>query len=115
MIHEAVVDSFLYENCSTNVNPMTEFCTGVPVVRGYAQVWDWSNDQWIKIGNELRGTSAKTRLRTRQHTSQLGDVCYGDAGGSVWKYWMFRDPNSDSSERGRKLAVLTGVISRFAY
>ena len=25
-----------------------------------------------------------------QHTQAEGDVCYGDAGGSVWKLWSFR-------------------------
>ena len=47
-----------------------------------------------------------------QHTSTLGDVCYGDAGGSVWKYWAFRDGNLGMENRVHKLAVLTGVVSR---
>ena len=28
-VHELPVDAFVYENCSTNVDTMTEFCTGV--------------------------------------------------------------------------------------
>ena len=48
-----------------------------------------------------------------QHSSTVGDACYGDAGGSVWKYWMFRDTtSSEPDKRVMKLAVLTGVVSR---
>ena len=36
--HEAVVDSFVYENCSKSINTWTEFCTGVPILSGYGQV-----------------------------------------------------------------------------
>ena len=28
-LHELPVDSFVYENCSFNVDPATEFCTGM--------------------------------------------------------------------------------------
>ena len=30
-------------------------------------------------------------LQHLQHSQAEGDVCYGDAGGSVWKLWSFRD------------------------
>ena len=37
--HEAVVEAFVYENCSKNVNTETEFCTGSPIVTSYGQIW----------------------------------------------------------------------------
>jgi hypothetical protein len=52
------------------------------------------------------------RYHGRQHTSAVGDACFGDAGGSVWKMWRFRDPASTSADRPSQLAVLTGVVSR---
>jgi hypothetical protein len=52
------------------------------------------------------------RYHGRQHTSAVGDACFGDAGGSVWKMWRFRDPASPSADRPSQLAVLTGVVSR---
>jgi hypothetical protein len=52
------------------------------------------------------------RYHGRQHTSAVGDACFGDAGGSVWKMWRFRDPASASADRPSQLAVLTGVVSR---
>ena len=42
-------------------------------------------------------------MQGRQHSSIQADSCFGDAGGSVWKFWRYG---------GRRLAVLTGVISR---
>ena len=63
--------------------------------------------------NELRNFHELYQDRQMiQHTSTLGDVCYGDAGGSVWKYWAFRDGNLGMENRVHKLAVLTGVVSR---
>jgi len=121
-IREAIVDSFLYENCSANINIQTEFCTGVPIVGGYGQIWTLENNEYKKIGNELRNfqelvqdanASPSEMKQMIQHTSTLGDVCYGDAGGSVWKYWAFRDGNLGMENRVHKLAVLTGVVSRF--
>ena len=38
--HEAVVDAFVYENCSKGVDTRTEFCTGVPVTASFGQIWD---------------------------------------------------------------------------
>ena len=40
------------------------------------------------------------------------------SGGSVWKTWRFRDPESSDKtwvlpDKKQKVAVLTGVISRF--
>ena len=52
------------------------------------------------------------RYQGRQHSSYDGDTCFGDAGGSVWKYWVFRDPATGGWGQVKKLAVLTGVISR---
>ena len=49
-IREAIVDSFLYENCSANINIQTEFCTGVPIVGGYGQIWTLENNEYKKIG-----------------------------------------------------------------
>lgn len=33
-VHELPVDSFVYENCSVNVDTMTEFCTGSAITQG---------------------------------------------------------------------------------
>ena len=33
-IHELPVDSFVYENCSVNVDTFTEFCTGSAITQG---------------------------------------------------------------------------------
>merc|ERR1719244_187262 len=123
-IREAIVDSFLYENCSSNINIQTEFCTGVPIVGGYGQVWTLKDGEFERQRNELRNFHELTRpddesfdvskrRQIIQHTSTIGDVCYGDAGGSVWKYWAFRDGSDESENRVHKLAVLTGVVSRF--
>ena len=38
--HEAVVDAFVYENCSKGVDTRTEFCTGVPVTMSLGQIWN---------------------------------------------------------------------------
>ena len=46
------------------------------------------------------------------HNTTTEEACYGDAGGSVWKYWMFRDESSIPDNRVQKLAILTGVVSR---
>ena len=51
-------------------------------------------------GRPLRPASA---YQAAQHGAAMGDSCYGDAGGSVWKFWRFQQT---------KLAVLTGVVSR---
>jgi len=127
--HEAVVDAFVYENCSKSINTWTEFCTGVPILSGYGQVWRYNEkyDKFTKIRNELRkfheeldwngnGTILRpgSSYQAIQHSQALGDACYGDAGGSVWKYYTFREPSSDAPDkRVHKLAVLTGVLSRF--
>ena len=118
-IREAAVDAFVYEDCSRNVNLYTEFCTAAPITSGFGQVWRlFENGTWSKIKNEVR-TFHKTTKNSlfgppgpAQHTSNIGDVCYGDAGGSVWKYWVFRDPEAAEDRRVHKLAVLTGVVSR---
>ena len=56
-----------------------------------------------------------SRYQGRQHSSVVGDSCFGDAGGSVWKYWKFKDPASNAPVRPDHgtLAVLTGVVSRY--
>ena len=120
-IREAAVDAFVFEDCSRNVNLYTEFCTAAPITSGFGQVWRYfyGNGTWLKIRNEVR-TFHKTTKDVdpgdppghTQHTSNIGDVCYGDAGGSVWKYWMFRAPEASEDKRVHKLAVLTGVVSR---
>jgi len=136
-IHEAAVDAFVYENCSRGINTPTEFCTGSPIKSGFGQVWEyddeakdiWQTDKgtFIKMKNELRqfhedvgqdGQELVLRpgrgYQALQHSSTIGDACYGDAGGSVWKYWVFRDSTSSKPDnRVMKLAVLTGVVSRF--
>lgn len=123
--HEAAVDSFLYENCSRTVDTSTEFCTGDPIATGYGQVWRYSaaTENFTLVRNEIRswreereseslardwGTGRPLRpasaYQAAQHGAAMGDSCYGDAGGSVWKFWRFQQT---------KLAVLTGVVSRF--
>ena len=124
--HEAVVDAFVYENCSKNINTKTEFCTGAPIVTSYGQIWvldETKNPKFFFKQNQLRairndldwngnGTIIRpgAKYQNTQHSSAIGDACYGDAGGSVWKYIRFRNEGID---RPHKLAVLTGVVSRF--
>jgi len=116
LIHEAAVDSFKYEGCSINFNMNTELCTAAPAHKGYGQVWSYNGKDFKLIQKELRVLHDPVKdefTETRQHTNNVGDVCYGDAGGSVWKFWVFRDNDKKAEIRKHKLAVLTGVISRF--
>ena len=141
--HEAIVDAFVYENCSKSIDTFSEFCTGERIVSGYGQVsrlncllkskhiflkvwlYDDTYKHFIKIRNELRKYHEETgwnqnntilrpgaRYQAIQHSNALGDACYGDAGGSVWKFWTFRERSSKPDRRTYRLAVLTGVISR---
>ena len=121
-IREAAVDAFVFEDCSRNVNLYTEFCTAAPITSGFGQIWRYfaGNGTWLKIRNEVRTFHRTTKMAGpddpaghSQHTTNIGDVCYGDAGGSVWKYWMFRAPDAAEDKRVHKLAVLTGVVSRW--
>ena len=109
---EAHVESFVYQNCSSNVNVLTEFCTGAPLVSGYGQVWTFQGGQFVLVGHEVRKYQEQLDNRTAvQHHDALGAACYGDAGGSVWKLWKFFA--EDGSGRLEERAVLTGVLSRF--
>jgi len=123
-LHELPVDSFVYENCSSNVDTFTEFCSGYATLTGSKRIYTFENNSLTFLRNEGRKyyfMHTKHALRPvllkKRHTSFQGDACYGDAGGAVWKYWRFRRP--DSGSRGHtqtgseQLAVLTGVISRF--
>lgn len=132
-VHEAAVDAFVYENCSLSVNTFTEFCTGAPITAGYGQIWQYANGKFMFVRNELRqlhegsqqdgdtidwngnGTILRpgSRYQAIQHHQAMGDACYGDAGGSVWKWMMQRDNSDIPDNRVHKLAVLTGVLSRF--
>ena len=91
------------------------------------KIWDGKSTKgdFIKIKNELRKYHEETvwngngtilrpgsRYQAVQHSQAIGDACYGDAGGSVWKYWIFRDRSNIKDRRSHKLAVLTGVVSR---
>lgn len=134
--HEAVVDSFVYENCSKGVDTKTEFCTGVPVTMSLGQIW---NVDTSAIGNGTSGGAPRFSFRRNQlrqfkmdttwngngtiirpgaqyqgaqHTQAVGDACYGDAGGSVWKFYNMRGMGP-SPNRTHRLAFLTGVLSRF--
>jgi len=114
-IHEIKVDAFVYENCSRNVDIKHEFCTGSPITRpkqhnvkkldGEFFLMNTDPETWHQA--DINSTSI------RQHSSSVGDACYGDAGGSVWKFFKFKDPGSDSGEHKNKLAVLTGIVSRY--
>ena len=115
-LHEAAVDSFVYDGCSPGVNTETEFCTGTPIVKSYGQKWIFkSNGTYQFERHEMR--QYLQQADTDPHFGPLKpkfhsviDSCYGDAGGSVWKFWNFK---GDGVERVAKLAVLTGVVSRF--
>ena len=133
-VHELPVDAFVYENCSVNVDTRTEFCTGSAIAQGKMREYSYKEPKddlepftmgrtvprqlhpgdigWNGNGTIIRPGA---RYQGRQHSSYEGDSCFGDAGGSVWKYWKFRNPASGSKDwsKGKKLAVLTGVISRY--
>ena len=64
-----------------------------------------------KFPEESERTGHATTLPL-QHSTATGDACYGDAGGSVWKFWVFRENSDVPDNRIHKLAVLTGVVSR---
>ena len=116
---EAHVESFVYENCSSNVNVLTEFCTGAPLVSGYGQVWTYNGGRFEFLGHEVRkyredvekGDKTTSSYSAVQHHDALGAACYGDAGGAIWKVWKFFD--SSGTNRSDDRAVLTGVLSRF--
>merc|ERR1712142_380929 len=136
--HETLVDSFVYENCSHGVDTFTEFCTGSKFLTAYTMEYRYSlvggknrfqfiqgkvrsfhpgNTGWNNNNTIIRPGA---RYQGTQHTQVKGDVCYGDAGGSVWKMWSFRDLNKENKDNTKverppwgRLAVLTGVISRF--
>jgi len=150
---ESMVDSFVYENCSHNVDTFSEFCTGAKFLTTYEmhyqtdgntfsfikgslrtykpEGYNNSLSSWEELPKNAKGEANEnpwTQIRPGskyqhlQHTQAVGDVCYGDAGGSVWKMWSFRDllnKRKEDKEVRRpdhgKLAVLTGVISRFEH
>ena len=50
----------------------------------------------IRYGDDDDGEDTHAVItQGSQHTQAQGDVCYGDAGGSVWKLWSFRDLNNE--------------------
>ena len=125
--HEAVVDAFVYENCSKNIFTQHEFCTGAPIVSSFGQMWLYDDiadtPAFFFHRNQLRSTRKDldwngngtilrpgAKYQNIQHSSAVGDACFGDAGGSVWKFMRFRD---ETTARPHKLAILTGVVSRF--
>merc|ERR1711971_318413 len=142
-LHELPVDSFVYENCSRNVDTFTEFCSRYATLTGEKMIYNREEDNRITfVRNEGRRYLFKTKehprhwensynayskaggyyhdmhsLIDKRHTNFQGDACYGDAGGAVWKYWRFSRPGSEGETRtetnSEPLAVLTGVISRF--
>ena len=51
---------------------------------------------WKKRGTPLPSSVTirpGAKYQGSQHTSTEGDVCFGDAGGSVWKLWSFKESN----------------------
>ena len=119
--HEAVVDAFVYPDCSKDINIASEFCTAAPIISSFGQIWVlddtdergeffFKSNQLRKLRNDLTFKDDGLDL-SFQHTSAVGDICLGDAGGSVWKFMKFRD-NTASTARPHKLALLTGVVSR---
>lgn len=135
-VHELPVDAFVYENCSISVDTLSEFCTGSTFHQGKMSEYLFQEEAGKKNPFTFIKTTAKTwhsgdigwngdhtiirpgaRYQGRQHSSLNGDNCFGDAGGAVWKFWTFRNPSSTSKtwiqNTNQKLAVLTGVISRY--
>jgi len=126
-IHELPVHSFVYENCSNNVDTFSEFCTGFPITRPRQHQVRLDNGMYTLLATDeevfhpgnigWNGNSTiireGARYHGRQHTSDEPDVCFGDAGGSVWKLWRFYDDKDATAPRSQVLATLTGVISRF--
>merc|ERR1712083_12734 len=119
-------DSFVYENCSKSISTDVEFCTGAPIVSSYGQEWLLKDNEFVFSKQYLRGLRkdvkwngdgtihrAGAKYINAQHTNAVGDACYGDAGGSVWKFLSYRGQQSNSTKRPHRVAVLTGVISRF--
>jgi len=126
--HETAVDAFVYENCSMSINTSTEFCTRPPILSGYGQVWEWNDSpegtfkriksELIKYHEEIQENGKSiikpgSMYEAIPHKNAPRDACYGDVGGSVWKFWVFRDESSVPDNRVYKLAVITGVVSRF--
>ena len=58
--HEAVVDSFVYEDCSKDIDIKTEFCTGAPITSSYGQEWMYSENgesqDFVFVKHVLRDT-----------------------------------------------------------
>ena len=83
-------------------------------MRGYGQKWTLNGTLYFNK-HEMRSYLQDPNLDPSfgpvvpKHHSVI-DACFGDAGGSVWKFWNFK---GDGEERVAKLAVLTGVVSRF--
>ena len=111
ILTETAVEAFVYENCSSSVNVMTEFCSSVPTVSGYGQVWSHRDGRFVMTGHEKRKYHLETSRDNRHNT--LPNPCFGTAGGSVWKFFKFS--SGGGGERGEPLAVLTGVISRYRH
>ena len=185
-VHELPVDAFVYENCSINVDTMTEFCTGLknwrfcpwtfltsegtPITRGKMAVYTytpyrgtdhdvekegknpfnrtevlprmyhpdgtyWNGNRTIirLAGKTMRwdngvfaGKGRGTRVVNIQALKATGaseetswskeksnktklqmkiSSCFGDAGGSVWKFHVFR-----LTKRTMTRSELTGAI-----
>merc|ERR1712212_454404 len=107
--HEVAVDAFVYENCSHGVNTFKEFCTGAKSVVAYTMTYLLSGGNMGPQFTFLYGTPRHfspgdlawnmndpiirpgSRYQGKVLTPVRGDACYGDAGGSVWRIWAFRD------------------------
>ena len=44
-LHELPVDSFVYENCSRNVDTFTEFCSGYATLIGDKKIYDLADNK----------------------------------------------------------------------
>ena len=48
-LHELPVDSFVYENCSSNVDTFTEFCSGYATLTGSKRIYTFENNSYEMI------------------------------------------------------------------
>ena len=83
VLHEQAVDSFVYENCTSNVDTFTEFCTGHALLQGAKLVYDMNyidkENSILEVGlSHIEGR--KYIHHEEQHSKIDGDICHGAAG-----------------------------------
>ena len=58
--------------------------------------WHPGDAGWRYYQPSRNGGLRNPRQRPAEDSS-AADACFGDAGGSVWKMWKFRDPRQQSA------------------